>query len=227
MSETSPVAVRPAVNWSPYFLADFSFCALPVRGIVADIGCGRGTELEGLGGNDCSAFGIDVDEGALLECRSRGLRVLRAHAEQLPVRTACLDGAVCKVVVPYTDESRVLSEIARVLKPGGVGHFSYHGAGYYLRYLLAGRTLALRFYGLRTLFNTWLYALSGRRLPGLFGDTIYQSRRRLAKHYGNAGLRLRQNREAKTFYGWPVFIYHVVEKAATLRAGEAGQGGGA
>jgi SAM-dependent methyltransferase len=227
MSETSPVAVRPAVSWRDYFLADFSFSAIPVRGIVADIGCGRGTELEGLRGNGHSAFGIDVDEGALLECRSRGLRVLRAHAEDLPVRTASLDGVVCKVVVPYTDESRALTEIARVLKPGGVGHFSYHGAGYYLRYLLAGRTWAFRFYGLRTLVNTWLYALSGRRLPGLFGDTIYQSRRRLGKHYRNTGLRLRQNREAKTFYGWPVFIYHVVERAPDWTDIGAGPSGAA
>jgi SAM-dependent methyltransferase len=215
------------VNWGPYFLADFSFSALPVRGIVADIGCGRGTELEGLEANDCSAFGIDVDEGALLECRSRGLRVLRAHAEELPMRTACLDGAVCKVVLPYTDESRALTEIARVLKPGGVGHFSYHGAGYYLRYLLEGRTWAFRLYGLRTLFNTWFFALSGRRLPGFLGDTIYQSSGRLAKHYRNAGLRLRQNREAKTFYGWPVFMYHVVERGPDWTGIGAGPGGGA
>lgn len=201
------------MNWTPYFRTDFSFSALPVRGLVADVGCGGGTELEGLRRHGLSSVGIDLDDRSLAECRNRGLRVLKARAEQLPMKTSCLDGAVCKVVLPYTDESRALAEIARVLKPGGVGHLCYHGAGYYVRYLVAAENWKFRVYGLRTLLNTWVYSLSGRRLPGFLGDTIYQSRRRLGRHYRGSGLLLRRTAEAKTFWGWPVFIYHVVEKA--------------
>ena len=158
------------------------------------------------------AFGIDVDDGLLRECRRQGLRVLKAFAEDLPVRTSSIDGLICKVVIPLTVEDRAVGEIARVLKRGGLGHLCVHGSGYSLRYLLRAPTWKLRFYGMRTLINTWLYATSGLRLPGFLGDTLYQSERRLAKYYRKTGLRLSRRTETRRFLGLPVFIYHTVEK---------------
>ena len=117
--------------------------------------------------------------------------------------------------MPYTDEARVLGEIARLLKPAGTARVCCHGAGYYLRYLLCHTSdWKFRIYGLRSLVNTWVYALLGRRLPGFVGDTLYQSRRRLGNYYRACHLRLVEEHPSPTFMGFPVFIYHVVEKVA-------------
>jgi SAM-dependent methyltransferase len=64
--------------------------------------------------------GVDVSAGMLRHARGR-LACARADAGRLPVRTAALD-AVAAVMV-HTDMPRypaVLSEVARVLRPGGV-----------------------------------------------------------------------------------------------------------
>ncbi len=200
------------LGWNGYVLEDYSFVEFAPEMRVLDVGCGYGTQLQELGQRGCRAFGIEVDRAALADCRSRGLRVLHACAEQIPVKNAGLDGLVCKVVIPYTDEARVVSEIGRVLKRESVGHLCYHGAGYSLRYLVFAPSWKFRFYGLRTLVNTWLYRATGRRLPGFLGDTIYQSRRRLAKYYRENGLRLLQESPARAFLGFPVFIYHTIQR---------------
>jgi predicted Zn-ribbon and HTH transcriptional regulator len=70
----------------------------------------------------------------------------------------------------------------------------------------------MRFYGLRTILNTWVYCLTGRRLPGWMGDTLYQSQRRLAKYYSKVGLRVLAEPAAKKFCGFPVFIYQHLQK---------------
>jgi ubiquinone/menaquinone biosynthesis C-methylase UbiE len=202
------------VTWQAYVDATFSFSEFPAPGVVLDVGCGPGNQLAELEGHGHTAFGIDVNDGALDECRRRGLRVLKAYAEDLPVKTSSLDGLVCKVVLPLTVEHRAVAEIARVLKTGGRGHLCVHGAGYYLRYLLRAPSWKLCVYGLRTLVNTWLYAASGRQLPGFLGDTLYQSERRLSRYYRQAGLRLSRRAPSRGFLGFPVFIYHTIERVA-------------
>ncbi|MDX1576873.1 MAG: methyltransferase domain-containing protein [Gemmatimonadota bacterium] len=199
--------------WADYVLEDFEHAAFEPGDVVLDLGCGPGHQLDALIERGATAFGLDVLESDLAACRGRGLDVFRAVGEEVPLRTGSLDGIVCKVVVPLTDEAAVLSETARVLRAGGEACFTYHGAGYYLRYLL-GRPphAAFRFYGLRTLVNGWYYALFGRRLPGWLGDTIYQSRARLARHYERYGLELVRESPSPTFLGWPVFLYHHLRK---------------
>ncbi len=71
----------------------------------------------------------------------------------------------------------------------------------------------LRFYGLRTIANTWLYAALGWRLPGFLGDTVYQTRRRLCRAYRRLGLRVIDDTPAPDFLGLPVFIYQKLERA--------------
>ena len=79
--------------------------------------------------------------------------------------------------------------------------------------LIGPAAFPFRVYGLRTLVNTWAYATTGRRLPGFFGDTLYQSERRLTRYYRQHGLVLRRRTESKSFLGRPVFLYHTLEKA--------------
>lgn len=199
-------------EWGGYVLKDYSFPKFTPRMLVLDLGCGNGTQLQELGERGCRAIGIDPSWASLANGQSRGLKVLQACAEQIPIKNASLDGLVCKGVIPFTDEPSAFCEIGRVLKSGAVGYCCYISAGYYLRYFLIGHPWKFRFYGLRTLVNTWLYVLTGRRLPGFLGDTIYQSRRRLTEYYRKNGLRLLQESPARTFLGFPVFIYHTIQK---------------
>lgn len=205
---------RPS-DWHEYTLPHFKFESFPVHARVLDVGCGLGTQLKRLTLSRCRAVGVDIDRASAKTCREQGLAVLLASAEAMPFRTQALDGVVCKVAVPYTNEASALSEIGRLLRLGGTARVCYHGAGYYLRYLLCHNSdWRFRIYGLRSLVNTWVYALLGRRLPGFVGDTLYQSRRRLGNYYRACDLRLVEEHPSLTFLGFPVFIYHVVEKVA-------------
>jgi SAM-dependent methyltransferase len=161
-----------------------------------------------------AAFGIEFN-GALAErARQSGLRVCRASAERLPFVSGSFDGLVCKVVIPYTDEALAIAEIARVLRPGGIARVSYHGLGYSLRYLVTGENWRYRVYAARTLVNTLVYRLTGCRLPGFWGDTIYQSARRLRTYYERSGLEQVDVHPSAGFAGAPVFIYHTLRRAS-------------
>lgn len=179
---------------------------------VLDIGCGVGRQMEVLAGQGCAVIGIDIDGAALKECRGKGLAAIQAAAEHLPLRDAGVGAVLCRVVLPYTRESAVIREIGRILKPGGRCYLSGHGAGYYLRYIFQNFTFKQRVYGIRSLINTWILIQRGRVLPGFWGDTVYQSRRRLNRYYRENGLRLIRDVPGGTYCGYPVFINQIVEK---------------
>ncbi|MEJ7624092.1 MAG: class I SAM-dependent methyltransferase [Pyrinomonadaceae bacterium] len=198
-------------DWDKYVAADFPL-EFPKGSRVLDVGCGDGNQMRELARESCSLLGIDIDTPSLVKCRNAGLDVIRAAAEKIPVADASLDGIVCKVVLPYTREHEAIAEFGRVLKPGGKVYLIGHGAGYYLNYLLLSRSLALRFYGFRSLMNTWCLNVSGYHLPRFLGDTIYQSRKRLNKHTAAANLTLHQDIDSPKFLGFPVFIYETLAK---------------
>ena len=135
-----------------------------------------------------------------------------AAAEALPFRDHTMDGVVCKVVLSETDEARALTEIGRVLAPGGTLRLCVHAVGYYVLYLWHAGDVRAVGYAVRSLVNTWLYVLFRVRLPGFLGDTLYQSRPRLRDHYRRAGLRLIEDAPARTFLGLPVFLYQTVRR---------------
>jgi SAM-dependent methyltransferase len=197
-------------EWDAYIRDDFHFTDFPTGARVLDVGCGDGAQLHALREAGCTAVGVEPDVGAVEALRRQGLEVHRGVAEALPVEPASFDGLLCKVVLPYCDERKAILEWSRVLKRGARVRACYHGAGYYLRYLVEGGARGRRVYATRSLVNTWTYALSGRRLPGWLGDTLYQSRRRLARWYREGGLQLESERTGKSFAGRPVFIYHVL-----------------
>ena len=199
------------MSWSKSYVLDgHDLLAFGAAKRVIDLGCGEGRQLKELAERGYVSVGIDREKARLANCN--GFDVLQARIESVPLKDECADGVLCRVVMPYTDEAAVVNEIARILKRQKLGRLCCHGSGYYLRYLLHGETWKERFYGLRTLINTWTYATLNLRLPGFLGDTIYQSRSRLAKYYRRSGLAIRQDAPAPTFARLPVFLYHVVEK---------------
>jgi SAM-dependent methyltransferase len=180
---------------------------------VLDVGFGDGRQMRHLRDAACRPYGVEHNPGLAAKGRGAGLTVCRAQAEALPFADGVFDGVVCKVVIPYTDEARAIAEIARVLRPDGVARVSFHGLGYSLRYLLQGSTWKRRVYAARVIVNTIVYALTGKRLPGFVGDTLYQGRRRLLRYYRKAGLDVISEHPSATFAGAPVFIYHTLRRA--------------
>ena len=203
----------PRCEWPDYIVPNFSFVDFPRGARVLDLGFGGGDQMRELMARGCRAVGVEFDHGRAHAARAAGLTVCRAAAEALPFASGGFDGVVCKVVIPYTDEARAVAEIARVLRPGGVARVSFHGLGYNLRYLLTDRNWRRRAYAARVMANTLLYRLTGRRLPGFWGDTIYQSERRLRRYYDVTGLEIIPT-PAPRFVGAPVFIYHELRKVA-------------
>jgi ubiquinone/menaquinone biosynthesis C-methylase UbiE len=201
-----------ACEWLGYINEEFVFDDFPAGSRVLDVGFGRGDQMRRVRMRRCVSVGLEIDPKLAIEARRSGLPVFRARAEQLPVQTSSMDGVVCKVVIPYTEESTAVAEIARVLRPGGTARISYHGPGYFLKYLLADPNWKVRFYGLRTIVNTAFYRVTGRRLRGFLGDSLFQTEQRLRRYYAQNGLDLIESPRASTFAGAPVFIYHVLQR---------------
>ena len=100
---------------------------VPQGGVVLDVGAGPGSITATLGhaaGPDGLALGVDVSEPMLARAvrAAAGPQVgfLRADAQRLPFRDQSFDVAVSIAVFQLIpDPAAALSEIARVLKPGG------------------------------------------------------------------------------------------------------------
>ncbi len=200
------------MEWADFIVRDFSFVEFAPGSRVVDVGCGAGEQLEELRRAGLDPVGIERSQSLVDEIKARGLPAVRGVAERLPLESQSVDGVICKVVLPYTDERKAIAEWSRVLRPGGRVLAAYHGAGYYLRYLAKGPGLPPRVYGARSLVNTWWYALTDRRLPGFLGDTIYQSAKRLAAYYDEFGFALERAVPAPRYGGKPVFIYHELRR---------------
>ncbi len=98
------------------------FLSSPKKGYkILDIGCGTGGTsqyLEKFG----SVIGLEKNPHAVRFSKQRGLRVVTGTASKLPFRSKTFDVVTILDVISYRgiDEMKVLSEIFRVLKPGGL-----------------------------------------------------------------------------------------------------------
>lgn len=202
-------------NWARYILHDYEYALAP-GSVVIDVGCGEGGQLAAFVEQGHRAFGVDLKPQIANFIVK--LRVAAARAEALPFPDACADAVLVKVVLPYTDDRKALAEISRVLKPGGRCYLIGHGPGYSMRYILQFSDWRRIVYGIRTLLNSAVFFVSGKRLPGFLGDTIMQTRTRLKHLYRVNGLALAAETSSPRFLGYPVFIYHDVRKSAGSEA---------
>ena len=87
---------------------------------ILDVGCGTGANLIMLSKYG-DAEGVDVSEDALAFCRERGLDKVRLGAgEALPYEDGTFDLVTALDVVEHMDDDLAgLSEMRRVLRPGG------------------------------------------------------------------------------------------------------------
>src|SRR6202165_3667238 len=91
---------------------------------VLDPGCGRGGVMELFWRDVKFAAGLDPDSPSLTEHRAPGMPILRGVGERLPFAGESFDLIVCLWVLEHLKEPlKVLSEVRRVLRPGG--HFVF------------------------------------------------------------------------------------------------------
>jgi len=88
--------------------------------VVLDLGCGHG---EFLSYGPQSAIGLDWNDANVAVAAQTGRQVVKGDVRAIPFQDATMDGIHCSHVLEHLvphDVHRVLSEIDRVLKPGGV-----------------------------------------------------------------------------------------------------------
>jgi SAM-dependent methyltransferase len=166
---------------------------------VLDLGCGAGQELRPFV-QDARTLGIGVDlspeVGAagrrLFAAAQPGSRVtfVRALAESLPLAASSVDVVICRLALPYTDNSRTFAEVARVLRPGGRLLLKFHHARYYVARLseaIATHSIKPAIHACRVLVAGGIYHLTGVQPRGrLTGGETFQTdwlvRRELSRH---------------------------------------------
>lgn len=87
---------------------------------LLEVGCGTGLLLERFASMCKTAKGVDLSPGMLEKARQRGLDVIEGSATALPFEDASFDVAVSfKVLAHIPDIRTALSEMTRVVRPGG------------------------------------------------------------------------------------------------------------
>jgi ArsR family transcriptional regulator len=93
--------------------------------VVADLGCGTGPVAEALAPMVRKVIAVDASEAMLNASRARlepfgNVELHCAELEALPLEERRLDAATLVLVLHHLpDPAKVISEVARVLKPGG------------------------------------------------------------------------------------------------------------
>jgi len=102
------------------FIEDICRQVTDRRPRILDVGCGTGANLLMLSKYG-DAEGVDVSEDALAFCRERGLEKVKLGAgEELPYDDGTFDLVTALDVVEHMDDDLAgLSEMRRVLRPGG------------------------------------------------------------------------------------------------------------
>ncbi len=92
-------------------------------GLWLDLGCGTGWTMDALSGLGYKRrlIGVDISRGMLKWARRKGMDVALGDGRNLPFGTASFDVVMAKGVLHHVQElDLAVSEITRVLKPGGV-----------------------------------------------------------------------------------------------------------
>lgn len=165
---------------------------------VLDVGCGVGEALYGLALGH-GAFGIGIDVSVLgpriarefytTHLPTARIAFMRGKGEALPFPAESFDVVNCALALPYMHNATAFSEVARVLRPGGVYLVKIHHARYYTEMIRNGVTSLDGWsvvHGARVLVTGLLYHLIRRQPRMKFLNETFQTewllRRELARH---------------------------------------------
>jgi len=160
----------------------------PLRAVL-DVGCGGGQDLIPFASVGATCVGIDVapESGRfakrLFSTHYSGVAAhfVTSGAEHLPFADGSFDVVLCRVALPYTDNRRALSEMGRVLRPGGLLLLKTHAPAYYRRKFIDGvrkRAPLFCVHALRVLLTGTIYHLTGWQPRGgvLIRETFLDAR---------------------------------------------------
>ena len=96
---------------------------------LLDLGCGfgRNISITSVSASD-EVFGVDIALDQLQSAAKKfpSRKFIQARAESLPFPDSAFQSIVCEVAMPSMNIPVALSEINRILEPGGTVHFSLH-----------------------------------------------------------------------------------------------------
>lgn len=96
------------------------FCEFPPRSFLLDVGCGNGTTVKYLREKGFLAYGLDRSLKLLVGPSNTTVRFL-ADGQAVPFISGSIDGIFLECALSVMEEpKKVLSEIKRLLKPGGL-----------------------------------------------------------------------------------------------------------
>jgi SAM-dependent methyltransferase len=149
---------------------------------VLDVGCGSSRIIQDLP----DAIGLDILFPKLRFLRGRHGRLVQGTVFALPFGDASFDAVICSEVLEHvSDESRVLEELTRVVRPGGMLILGTPDYGRWLWWVLE-----------------WIY---GKVLPGAYAHEhiTHPTRAGVTKRLQAAGYTIQQLR----YVGWCEMIF--------------------
>lgn len=97
---------------------------------VLDLGCGQGQLTKSIAGAGANVVGVDSSAQMVAAARARGVIAEEGNAEALPFATQSFDAVFSNAALHWVrDQDAMMSEVRRVLKPGGrfVAEMGGHG----------------------------------------------------------------------------------------------------
>lgn len=163
------------------------------------MGCGAGqTLITAYPANRC--IGIDVDLDALKFGRAwtPQLPLVCSRAETIPFASASFDAVIARVSLAYTDLSRTLPEIRRVLKKNGFLWMVLHPAVIPWKTARAGNWKAWLFFAYITA-NSWLFHFTGRMFRLFARCESFQTEAGMTRALHNGGFKEIQIKRGRHF----------------------------
>jgi tRNA (uracil-5-)-methyltransferase TRM9 len=107
---------------SPWPCVDRFISSCPTNISALDIGCGNGRHMA-VRPTEIAWTGLDISESFVSICKQKGFDAQQGSMTALPFRDATFDASICIAAYHHlqtdTERAAALSEVWRVLKPGG------------------------------------------------------------------------------------------------------------